>query len=121
MNEHVIADADEIDDRERLLVEVEGRELGIFHLDGEYYAYVNWCPHQAGPLCEGKLTGRQRANFDAETLETELKWTDDGEIITCPWHDWEFDVTTGENIPRNDVILPSYPVRVEDGKLVVTV
>lgn len=121
MGEHVIADADEIGDGERLLVEVEGRELGVFRLDGEYHAYINWCPHQGGPLCEGKLTGRQRASFDAETLETDLEWTDDGEILTCPWHDWEFDIKTGENIPRSDVVLPSYPVHVEDGKLVVTV
>ena len=101
MGEHTLLPASEISNGERLLVELEGRELGIFNIQGKYFAYLNWCPHQGGPLCEGSCTGEE------------------GEILACPWHDWEFDLKTGENIPRSDIQLPSYDVEVKDGILTV--
>ena len=121
MSEHIVGTVDEVSEGERLLVEIKGRELGIFTVDGEYYAYVNWCVHQGGPICEGRLTGRQKAKFDRDTLETELEWTDKDGIVACPWHGWEFDLESGKNISREDVELPSYPVRVEDDEIIVSV
>ena len=38
---------------ERKLVEIGGRSIGVFNVDGEYYALRNRCPHQGGPLCDG--------------------------------------------------------------------
>jgi nitrite reductase/ring-hydroxylating ferredoxin subunit len=119
MGEHTLLPASEISNGERLLVELEGRELGIFNIQGKYFAYLNWCPHQGGPLCEGSCTGRQTANYDRETRQVELEWVEEGEILACPWHDWEFDLKTGENIPRSDIQLPSYDVEVKDGILTV--
>lgn len=121
MTDHIVAPADEIDDGERILVELEGREIGIFRTNGQFHALLNWCPHQGGPLCKGGCTGRQRAEYDRETRRVEFEWTDEGEILTCPWHDWEFDIKTGENIPREDIKIPKYPVRIEEGSLVVDV
>ena len=55
--EHYIADVTEIPVGGRLLVTVEGREIGVFNLNGNFYALRNYCFHQGGPLCEGKITG----------------------------------------------------------------
>lgn len=120
MTDHVVAAADEISDGERILVQLKGREIGVFYIDGEYYAFANWCAHQSGPCCEGTLTGTQQASFDRDTLDYTLEWVKEGKILNCPWHGWEYDVTTGECLSRKSVVLPEYPVRVEDGEIIVT-
>ncbi|MFB6160365.1 MAG: Rieske (2Fe-2S) protein [Haloferacaceae archaeon] len=120
MTEYAVADADELDPGDRLLVVLEGREVGVFNLDGEYYAYLNWCAHQGGPLCEGEVTGRATATYDREALRTEVEWVGEGETLICPWHDWEYDLRTGDCVSNGDVNLPSYPVHVDDGEIVVT-
>jgi nitrite reductase/ring-hydroxylating ferredoxin subunit len=121
MDEHIVADADDLGEGERLLIELKGRPIGIFNVDGEYRAYANWCAHQGGPVCEGALTGEQAATFDRETLETELEWTRDGEMLVCPWHGWQYDLVSGECPSRPGRQLPEYPVSIEDGKIVVRV
>lgn len=112
---HTVLPADDLDPGERLVVEIEGQEIAVFNLDGEYYAYLNWCAHQGGPICEGQLTGHLEASFDPETLEVHEEWHDD-ETLICPWHDWEYDVRSGE-CRSADFELPSYPVYVEDGDI----
>lgn len=67
--------------------------VGVFNVDGKYYALKNDCPHQRAPLCEGKLTGTNVSDTPGE-----YNWTRDGQIVTCPWHGWEFDVKTGESV-----------------------
>ena len=47
-------------------------------------------------------------------------WVKEGKILNCPWHGWEYDIKTGVCLSRRSVKLPSYPVRVEDGKIIVT-
>lgn len=120
MSDHAIATADELADGDRLVVELEGKDIAVFRIDGEYHAYLNWCPHQSGPVCEGSLTGTQESTFDRETLETTTTWARDGDVLNCPWHGWEFDVTDGECLSRDGIQLPSYPVREEGGELIVT-
>jgi len=73
-------------------VEAGGLSVGVFNIDDKYYALNNVCPHQFAPLCEGDLTPHVAADeVDAEKCEYERP----GEIITCPWHNWEFDVKNG--------------------------
>jgi len=120
MTDYVVGGSDEIRDGERMVVQLEGREIAVFSIDGEYHAYTNWCAHQSGPICEGMLTGTTIASFDKETLETELAWDDEGRILTCPWHAWEYDVTTGECLSRENIRLIEHDVREEDGEIVVS-
>lgn len=119
MAEYVVAKADEFEDGDRRVIEVEGREIGLFCVDGGFYAYLNWCPHQRGPVCEGPVTGRSRASFDRDDLETELEWSADDRVLVCPWHSWEFDLETGENLPDRSIELPSFPAKVDDGNVIV--
>jgi nitrite reductase/ring-hydroxylating ferredoxin subunit len=62
---------------EAIAVEVEGCELALFNIDGDFYAIDNACTHKGGPLSEGEL---------------------DGTVVACPWHGACFDVTTGEAV-----------------------
>lgn len=116
---HRVATADEIDDGERLVIQLEGREIAVFRHDGEYYAHLNWCAHQGGPCGEGSLTGTRIASYDRETGEVDTSWEREGEILNCPWHGWEYDLTSGECLSRQDVTLPSYPVEIDDGAVFV--
>jgi nitrite reductase (NADH) small subunit len=54
--------------------EVDGRAYAVFHIEGDFYAIDGLCPHAGAPLGDGLL---------------------DGCVVTCPWHAWRFDVTTG--------------------------
>lgn len=89
---HVVASVDEIPPGARKIVEVAGQSVGIFNVDGEFFALRNRCPHQSGPLCEGKLWGILEA-----PLPGEFEYTPQREILACPWHGWEFHVRTGQS------------------------
>ena len=119
MTTHTVASTDEIAEGERMLVELEGREIGIFNVDGTYHAYLNWCVHQSGPCCEGSLTGTTEAEYDADAGEVDLSWVKEDKILNCPWHGWEYEIETGDCLSKREHTLPSYPVTVEDGEITV--
>lgn len=93
MSTHVVARTSEIPPGERKIVEVEGRSIGVFNVHGEYYALRNACPHQGAPLCLGSVQGTA-----VPSRPGEYRWEREGEILRCPWHGWEFDLTTGQSI-----------------------
>lgn len=70
---------------------VGDRIVALFNVDGEVFALDGVCPHQGGPLGQGEL----RAN-----------------IVTCPWHGWQFDVRTGHNLVNSQIRQPYLPTRV---------
>jgi len=94
----------------RKIVEVKGMELGIFLIDGVVYAWRNVCPHAAAPVCEGRVTGTR---LPSKVYEYEHGC--DGRIVRCPWHGWEFDLTTGKHLADESVSMRGFPVEV-DGK-----
>ena len=121
MTKHIVAKEEELQPGDRKVIQVEGREIGVFNINGEYVAYSNWCAHQSGPTCEGSVTGTYKESFDKENLEYELEWCEEGNIINCPWHGWEYDIRDGDCLSRQGVKLPSYPVTVEEGTVAVEV
>jgi nitrite reductase/ring-hydroxylating ferredoxin subunit len=91
-----LAAADEIPPGEGRVVEAAGRVLAVFNVEGRFYAIDNACMHRGGPLGEGELTGT---------------------VVTCPWHAWRWDVTTGANVNNPAVRMAAVPVTVENGQL----
>lgn len=120
MTEYTVAKAHELKPGDHLVAQIEGREIGVFYVDGEYHAYSNWCAHQAGPVCEGSITGTVTETWDSETVESELEYCREGEILNCPWHGWEYDIRTGDCLSRSKVKLPSFSVREESGEIIVS-
>ena len=55
--------------------------VGVFNVNGKYYALNNYCPHAGGPLCLGDVTGTTE---DAGAYN--VLWVRQGEIVSCPWH-----------------------------------
>lgn len=110
---YYVADVDEIGEAERVITEIRGREIAVFNVDGEFYALANYCTHQGGPACEGVISG-------ALALEDgELTYTRENQVVSCPWHGWEFDIATGEHLAPTDHKIPSYDVVIRDGKVYV--
>ena len=104
------AKVSEIPPGERLLVTVAGRTIGVFNVNGRFYALRNSCPHQGGELCRGALVGLATAERPGE-----IRYSRQGEILKCPWHGWEFDLATGRSVFDPDrTRVKSYPVAVEE-------
>ncbi|MBA4148870.1 MAG: Rieske 2Fe-2S domain-containing protein [Verrucomicrobia bacterium] len=96
-----VADADTLDEHETLRVNANGTVLVITKLDGQFYAFQEFCPHRFGPLSEGAFC--------------------DGEI-ECPWHRSRFDIRTGEVTSGPAKIgLKTFPVQMRSGKIFVSV
>jgi len=107
---HVVCPRSALQPGDRTIVEASGLSVGVFNLSGEFYAINNVCPHQLAPLCEGDLTGLVTSEeVDAERYQYERP----GEILTCPWHNWEFDVKTGESVFNPHLKTRTYDVEVE--------
>ena len=81
-------------------VEHEGRIYALFNVDGEISAIDGVCPHQGGPLAEGRL---------------------DGTCVVCPWHGWRFDVRSGKTPLGPKIKQPVYEVKVEGQDVLVHV
>jgi 3-phenylpropionate/trans-cinnamate dioxygenase ferredoxin subunit len=107
---HVVATVDEIPPGGRKVVEVGGRSVGIFNVNGEYFALRNRCPHQGGPLCAGRTAG-----FLTSSVPGEYKYSRAGEMVRCPWHGWEFDMRTGQSWFDPKLRVRRYDVTVAPG------
>jgi 3-phenylpropionate/trans-cinnamate dioxygenase ferredoxin subunit len=89
---YLVGRADEIPPGSRKIVRIAGRSIGVFNVDGDFYAVRNRCPHQGAPLCEGKLWGALRADVPGV-----FQYAGRKQILTCVWHGWEFDLATGQS------------------------
>jgi 3-phenylpropionate/trans-cinnamate dioxygenase ferredoxin subunit len=78
----------------------KGLAVLLIKLEGELFAIANKCAHMGCPLEAGRL---------------------DGFTLTCPCHDWRFDVRTGVFLDAPELALETFPVKVEDGKVHVEV
>jgi nitrite reductase/ring-hydroxylating ferredoxin subunit len=79
---------------------VGGKPVALFNAGGRFYAISNTCLHRGGPLGQGFVEGTS---------------------VTCPWHSWTWDVTTGENVVNRELKVACYDVKVEDGNVLVKV
>jgi len=81
------------------VAEVEGQTLACFNVGGAFHVIENTCCHKGGPLGEGDL---------------------DGSVVTCPWHGWRYDVTTGRCVaPNPAAAVKSLKATVENGEVKV--
>ena len=81
-------------------VVVNGKDIAVFNVDGSFYAIDGTCIHRGGPLGEGELQGK---------------------VVTCPWHQWTYDVTTGTSTLNPAAKVACYETKIESGELMVFV
>jgi nitrite reductase (NADH) small subunit len=92
-------------------------EVGVFNVDGALYAVPNFCPHQQGPLCAGTTSGEWRCSLKTGWLH---EYDRRGEIVVCPWHGIEFDITSGRCLSSPKYRVRTYQVSVVEGKVTVS-
>lgn len=80
-------------------VRVGDEEIALYNVDGRIYATRDVCTHQYFPLTKGELRGR---------------------VVTCAFHQWRYDVTTGANVERPDIGVRRYEVRVDGRDVLVS-
>lgn len=111
MARHVVAKVGEIPAGGRKIVTIRGREVGIFHHQGEYFALLNRCPHQGAALCKGRLIGLATSSQPGQ-----FQLSREGEMLKCPWHGWEYDIRTGQSwCDPKDTKVRAFEVVVEPG------
>jgi nitrite reductase (NADH) small subunit len=101
MSEFVkVAESKDVPAGTGVCVEIGGKAIAVFNCNGTFLAMDDTCPHQGGPLGEGELAGT---------------------VVTCPWHEWRFDVRTGVNTEDATCAVRTYPVKLEGGDVLVEV
>jgi len=114
--EYTIAPVSEFPPNTHRVVKVGRREIGVFNVDGSFYALPNLCTHQLGPLCTGKVSGTV---ISSRETQWKLQWGLDNEIVTCPWHGVEYHIKSGTCLAFPEIRLRTYEVWVEDEQVKV--
>jgi nitrite reductase (NADH) small subunit len=115
--EYVVGNVSDFPEGSHTVVKVGRREIGVFNIAGRFYGLPNVCPHQTGPLCEGKKTTGTLVARKENDLKFE--WDYEGEIVACPWHGLEFHVPTGRCLAFSNISLRRYEVVAEGGEVKV--
>lgn len=80
-------------------VNTPGGKIAVFRTaEDQIFAIENRCPHKGGPLAEGIVHGAS---------------------VTCPLHNWVFDLATGQAQGADEGRVRTYPVKVEDGVIFI--
>ncbi|MCC6457208.1 MAG: Rieske 2Fe-2S domain-containing protein [Caldilineaceae bacterium] len=95
-----VATVGEIPDGQRKIVQVDNLSIGVFHHEGAWYAVRNSCVHQGGPVATGLL---------------------EGDVLTCPWHGYRYDLRSGICLADPDAELDRYPVTVAEDTIYLDV
>lgn len=88
----------DIAEGDRKIIDVDGQSIGVFHLKEGWVALSNSCLHRGGPVCAGP-------------------W--DGDTLTCPWHGYQYDISTGQLLLDRTTALPLYKTEIEAGDIYV--
>ncbi len=95
-----VAATDELAPGSGMVAEVKDKSIALFNVGGTFYAIDNTCIHRGGPLGEGEL---------------------EGEVVTCPWHAWEYNVKTGVSVNNPSACVATYPVVIDGSEVKVEI
>jgi nitrite reductase/ring-hydroxylating ferredoxin subunit len=73
-------------------IQLNGTTIALANVGGQFHALSNTCLHRGGPLGQGSLQGN---------------------VVTCPWHGWTFDVTSGKVSGSQSAGVDRYPVELQ--------
>lgn len=79
---------------------IQGRIVAVFRSGDQVHAIDGMCAHQGGPIAQGHLEGK---------------------CVTCPWHGWQYDVTSGTNLLTGKQMLDCFPVEIRGNEVWIEV
>lgn len=121
MREVFVGSRSELEEGTRLLIEIDGVEIGVLEHGGELFAYENRCSHQGGPVCEGTLLGKAERILDTEGRDRGGCFSDREIHLICPWHGWEFNLASGQSVAYPELHLQRYELVERDGDVYLAV
>jgi nitrite reductase/ring-hydroxylating ferredoxin subunit len=121
MREVNIGAASAFSDPGRKIVGFPGFEVAVFRLDGEFYGWLNLCPHMGGPVCQGKMIAKVEEVIAEDKTSKGMAFSKTKMHIVCPWHGFEFDIRTGTHPGNARARLRKIKVQIADGDVVISV
>jgi nitrite reductase/ring-hydroxylating ferredoxin subunit len=121
MREVTIGSAKDFADPGRKIVGFERFEVAVFKLDGEFFAYLNHCPHMGGPACQGKIIAKVEEIIADDRTSKGMAFSKTKMHVVCPWHGFEFDIRTGVHPGNPRARLRKVKVAMVDGEVMITV
>ncbi|MBI4163028.1 MAG: Rieske 2Fe-2S domain-containing protein [Candidatus Aenigmarchaeota archaeon] len=95
-----VASKNDVKSGEGKTVSAGGKEIALFNIDGQFFAIDNTCAHRGGPLGEGML---------------------EGNVVTCPFHGWKFNVQNGSSVMPPGAKVKSFAVKLEGDDIMLEV
>ena len=95
-----VAEVGSIPENEGIVATIKGRQIAVFNQGGNYYATDDTCPHQGGSLGQGDI---------------------EGDDVVCPWHDWKFNIKTGDSHEIPGYKIDTITVKVEGKDILLEV
>jgi nitrite reductase/ring-hydroxylating ferredoxin subunit len=96
---HKLCNIEDVDEGKGRKFVVEGKNIGLFKVEGKYYAIDDDCTHEGASLSDGIMNGK---------------------CVTCPLHAWKFDVTNGKcDVFDSAPDAKTYDVVTESGEILV--
>lgn len=111
---HKVGRRSDFRDLESMIVRVNDVAIGIYKFNDAFYAYLDWCPHQGGPACEGNTFGDTIAEILPNGSRGREYTSTDQVNITCPWHGFDFHLTDGTSRTNRRLRLKKFEVRVDE-------
>ena len=121
MQSYRIGTVNEFEEGTKKVFNLGENEVGVFRLGEEFYAWHNICPHQGGPVCQGRLYPRVHENLDENKKSHGRLYDENNLNIVCPWHGLEFDVRTGKHPGNEEIALDPFPIQIDGGEIYVIV
>ena len=81
-------------------LQLDGKVVALANVGGRLYAINNVCLHRGGPLGQGELGGQ---------------------VVTCPWHGWQYDVTSGKLVTNPAIGVETYPVELRGEEIYIDI
>ncbi len=119
MKEILVATFAEFADRDRRVIAADGLEIGVFRLGERVFAYQNRCPHQGGPVCQGKLMPKVEQPLGPDGTALTMRFSETVVHLVCPWHGYEFELDTGQHPGSATTRLRRFRTEIRDGAVYV--
>jgi nitrite reductase/ring-hydroxylating ferredoxin subunit len=111
----------EFADPSRKIIAFERFEVGVFKFDGEFFAYLNHCPHMGGPACQGKMIAKVEEIIAEDHTSKGMMFSKAKMHVVCPWHGYEFDIRTGVHPGNPRAQLRKIPISISEDDVIIEI
>lgn len=108
-------------DGDRKVIVCGDKEVGVFKLGEQFYAWHNRCAHRAGPVCQGRIMKRVLEPAAEDRSVRSMEYDETETNIVCPWHGYEYSIKTGEHQGNSKIRLRKADLVIRDGEIYVVV